>query len=150
MRACRTLIVGALVAIAGITAVPAQASSRVPVGRQSFDGVTSNGGQIGFQIRRGRDGALRLEEWSIFAPLTCDDATVIDDHGYGFGFSPGVPLEGRRLILQQADISIRYRVSGRFRNHTASGRLSFRIPAFAADGSPQTCATGPIEWTAEG
>jgi hypothetical protein len=54
------------------------------------------------------------------------------------------------LILQQADISIRYRVSGRFRNHTASGRLSFRIPAFAADGSPQTCATGPIEWTAEG
>ena len=64
MRACRTLIVGALVAIAGIAAVPAQATSRVPAGRQFFEGVTSNGGQINFQIRRGRTGALRLEEWS--------------------------------------------------------------------------------------
>ena len=150
MRACRTLIVGALVAIAGIAAVPAQATSRVPAGRQSFDGVTSNGGQIGFQIRRGRDGALRLEEWSIFAPLTCDDATVIDDHGYGYGFLPGVPFDGRRLVLRVDEIGVRYRVTGTFRNHTASGKVTFRIPSFASDGTAQTCATGAIEWTAEG
>ena len=150
MRFCRTLIVGALVAIAGVAAVPAHATSRVPAGRQFFEGVTTNGGQITFQIKRGRNGALRLEEWSIFAPLTCDDATVIDDHGYGFGFVPGVPLDGRRLVLKADDISVRYRVTGTFHNHTASGKVTFRIPAFASDGSPQTCATGPIEWTAEG
>ena len=150
MRACRTLIVGALVAIAGIAAVPAQATSRVPAGRQFFEGVTSDGGQINFQIRRGRTGALRLEEWSIFAPLTCDDATVIDDHGYGYGFLPGVPFDGRRLLLHVDEIGVRYRVTGTFRNHTASGKVTFRIPAFASDGTPQTCATGPIEWTAEG
>ena len=150
MRACRTLIVGALVAIAGIAAVPAQATSRVPAGRQFFEGVTSNGGQINFQIRRGRNGALRLEEWSIFAPLTCDDATVIDDHGYGYGFLPGVPFDGRRLLLHVDEIGVRYRVTGTFRNHTASGKVTFRIPSFASDGTPQTCATGPIEWTAEG
>ena len=100
-------------------------------------------------LKRGRTGALKLEEWSIFAPLTCDDATVIDDHGYGFGFVPGVPLDGRRLVLKADEISVRYRVTGTFLNHTASGRVTFRIPAFTSDGSPQTCATGPIEWTAE-
>jgi hypothetical protein len=150
MRACRILIVGALVAIAGIAAVPAQATSRVPAGRQFFDGVTSNGGQIDFLIKRDRHGALRLEQWSIFAPLTCDDATVIVDHGYAFGFTPGVAFDGRRLLLHADDLSVRYRVTGTFRNHTASGRVSFRIPTFASDGTPQTCATGAIEWTAEG
>ena len=150
MRPCRFFVVVALVAIAGIGAVPVHAASRVPAGRQRFDGVTSNGGQIDFQIRRGRDGALRLEEWSIFAPLTCDDATVIDDHGYGYGFLPGVPLDGRRLVLRVEEIGVRYRVTGTFRNHTASGKVTFRIPSFASDGTPQTCSTGAIEWTAEG
>jgi hypothetical protein len=89
-------------------------------------------------------------QWSIFAPLTCDDATVIDDHGYGYGFTPAVPLDGHRLILHADNVSVRYRVTGVFRNHTATGKVSFRIPTFASDGTPQTCATGPIEWTAEG
>ena len=150
MRAPRTFLVLALVTILGIAAVPAQGASRVPAGRQSFHGVTSSGGQIDFVLKRGRTGALKLQGWSIFAPLTCDDATVIDDHGYGFGFVPGVPLDGRRLVLKADDISVRYRVTGTFHNHTASGKVTFRIPAFASDGSPQTCATGPIEWTAEG
>ena len=150
MRASRTFLVLALVAIVGIAAVPAHGAQRVPAGRQSFTGVTSSGGQIDFVLKRGRTGALKLQGWSIFAPLTCDDAIVIDDHGYGFGFVPGVPLDGRRLVLKADDISVRYRVTGTFHNHTASGKVTFRIPAFASDGSPQTCATGPIEWTAEG
>jgi len=150
MRAPRTFLVLALVAIVVTAAVPANGASRVPAGRQSFDGVTSSGGQIDFVLKRGRTGALKLEGWSIFAPLTCDDASVIDDHGYGFGFAPGVALDGHRLVLKSDEINVRYRVTGTFRNHTASGRVTFRVAAFAADGSPQTCATGPIEWTAEG
>jgi len=149
MRTCRILVVGALLAIAAV-AVPAHAAPRVPAGRQFFSGGTSNGGQIDFLIKRDRHGTLRLEQWSIFAPLTCDDATMIVDHGYGYGFTPGVAFDGRRLLLHADDLSVRYRVTGIFRNHTASGKVTFRIPAFASDGTAQTCATGPLEWTATG
>ena len=150
MRASRTFVLVTLMAIIGATAIPAQGASRVPSGWQFFQGATSNGGFIDFVIKRGRDGALKLEQWSLFAPLTCDDASVVDDPGWGWGFGPAVPLDGRRLVLRDHDINVRYRVTGSFRNHAASGTVTFRIPAFASDGTTQTCATGPLEWTATG
>ena len=145
----KLLALSLAVLVAGtLPAASASGSSRVPAGFQFFTGTTSNGGEVQFQVKRTSTGQLKLAGWIIFAPLTCDDATVVTDHAYGYGFSPYLRLDGRRLDHATDDLDVQYRIVGTFRNHTASGWLTFRIAAFTTDGTPQACATGQVDWTA--
>ena len=143
----RSLAVVAVCALVG-AAAPATASPRVPAGLQFFSGTTSNGGEVQFQLKRTSTGQRKLAGWLIFAPLTCDDATVVTDHAYGYGFYPSLRLDGRRLDHATDDLDVQYRIVGTFRNHTASGWLTFRTATFTADGTPQACASGRVDWSA--
>ena len=140
-------MVAASVAMAG-TAATATPTPAVPAGFHNYRGSTSTDGQVQFQIVRKETGVLKLAGWFIFAPLTCDDGTVVTDQAFGYGFTPGPTLAGRRLDHTADGLTVEYRIVGTFRNHTASGWLTFRIAAFTAGGTPQSCSTGQVDWTA--
>ena len=104
---------------------------------------------IAFDLFRSPNGTFRFGGWEIFAPLTCDDATVVTDHGFGYGFAPGRRLDGRNLDDDRQGLDYQWDIVGKFRNHEAWGQLEFRIATFTADGDPQSCSTGVVDWTAE-
>jgi len=140
-------VVAASVAMTG-TAATATPTPAVPAGFHNYSGSTSTDVQVQFQIVRKKTGHLKLAGWFIFAPLTCDDGTVVSDQAYGYGFTPGPKLAGRRLDHTADGLSVEYRIVGTFRNHTASGWLTLRVAAFTAGGTPQSCSTGQVDWTA--
>jgi hypothetical protein len=144
----KLLILSAALVAGLMPTASAAASPRVPAGLRYFSGTTSIGGEVQFRVKRTSTGRLKLAGWFIWAPLTCDDATVVTDHAYGYGYSPYLRLDGRRLDYSTDDLDVRYRIVGTFRNHAASGWLTFRVAAFTADGTPQSCDTGRVDWTA--
>ena len=140
-------VVATSVALTG-TAATATPTPAVPAGFHNYSGSTSTDGEVQFQIVRKKTGELKLAGWFIWAPLSCDDGTVVTDQALGYGFTPGPKLAGRRLDYTVDGLSVEYRIVGTFRNHTASGRLTFRVAAFTAGGTPQSCSTGQVDWTA--
>ena len=148
MRILRLAAVMALACSLIVAAVPSS-SARVRSGLVLYEGTTSSGGSVSFDIFRSRNGTLRFGGWDIYAPLTCDDATVVTDNAFGYGFAPGRRLDGRNLDDEGHGLDHRWHIVGKFRNREAWGELEFRIATFTADGDPQSCSTGVVDWTAE-
>jgi hypothetical protein len=147
----RVLRLAAVITLAGSLLVSAAPSSsaRVRSGLLVYEGATTGGGSVSFDLYRSPNGTLRFGGWDIFATLTCDDATVVTNNGFGYGFSPGRRLDGRNLDDDRHGLDYRWHIVGRFRNHEAWGQLEFRIATFTAGGDPQACSTGLVDWTAE-
>ena len=146
--AALALVLAATLVAPSAEAAPSAAPRRSKV--RTFVGTTSQGGQIDFSIIVLRSSAtLKLNSWDIQPVMTCDDATVVSDHFYGYAYFPNPKLDGHRLRLVKDELGARYRLFGSFRHGRAEGTVAFRIAAFDAAGNPQVCSTGLIDWTAD-
>lgn len=138
--------VGILMLIAIVTMMVVAAPSAFAASSRRYEGTTSQGLRVWFELGRRADGSLRLERWEFKkAELSCDDGSVLV---WGI---PGSrqPLHQGVVALDEVNPWGATHLHGTFRPRSAEGTFRYTVGALTDDKQPQLCTTGELTWTAD-
>jgi hypothetical protein len=131
--------------LAGATSVPASA-----VALRVYEGRTSQGSRIQFELRKRAAGELRVRSIRVRGLiLTCELDASTQRWSVELAWAgAGMRMDGRRLDLDLVDPFSALHVDGRFGALRASGEVRFTVPQLTEDGRAQLCTTDARSWAA--
>lgn len=115
-----------------------------------YEGRTSQGSRIHFELRKRDDGEFRLRSMRVRGlVLTCELDASMQRWAVELAWAgAGMRMDGRRLDLDLVDPFSALSVEGRFGALRAGGGLHFTVPQLTEDGRPQLCTTDAQSWIA--
>jgi hypothetical protein len=115
-----------------------------------YEGRTSQGSRLQFELGKRADGGLRLRSIRVRGLiLTCELDASMQRWAVELAWAgAGMRMDGRRLDLDLVDPFSALHVEGRFGALRAGGGLHFTVPQLTEDGRAQLCTTDARSWVA--